>query len=235
MKRITKIEEDIIRKQKIRVAAYCRVSTASDDQIISLDTQKAHYERYITSNEDWEYAGIFYDDRITGTKKECRNGLMALIKACEDGEIDRIITKSISRFSRSTTDCLVLVRKLLALGVTVVFEKENIDTSKMESELMLLILSGLAESESRSISENNKWSIQKKFQNGTFVISYPPYGYKNVGGEMTVIPEQAIIVKQIFEDILKGESTHSIASALNNKGVKTKKGSKWSAGSKCNY
>lgn len=230
MKRITKIEEDIIQKQKIRVAAYCRVSTASDDQIISLDTQKAHYERYITSNEDWEYAGIFYDEGITGTKKECRNGLMALIKACEDGKIDRIITKSISRFSRSTTDCLELVRKLLTLGVTVVFEKENIDTSKMESELMLSILSGLAESESRSISENNKWSIQKKFQNGTFVISYQPYGYKNVGGEMTVIPEQAIIVKQIFEDILKGESTHSIACALNEKGVKTKKGSKWSAG-----
>lgn len=144
------------------------VVTVRHDQIISLDTQKAHYERYITSNEDWEYAGIFYDEGITGTKKECRNGLMSLIKACEDGEIDRIITKSISRFSRSTTDCLELVRKLLALGVTVVFEKENIDTSKMESELMLSILSGLAESESslgrvRELKEDEKIVIATHF------------------------------------------------------------------------
>ena len=166
MKRITKIEENksLSKIKKIRVAAYCRVSTASDDQLISLEVQKAHYEDYIKSNNEWEYAGVYYDEGITGTKKECRDGLLTLVDACEKGLIDMVITKSISRFSRNTTDCLELVRKLLDLKVTVFFEKENLNTSKMESELMLSILSSLAESESVSISENNKWSVQKRFQ-----------------------------------------------------------------------
>lgn len=232
MKRITKIEENIALsvKKKTHVAAYCRVSTASDEQLISLDTQKAHYEDYIKSNNEWEYVGIFFDEGITGTKKDCRDGLNALIDSCERGLIDLVITKSISRFSRNTTDCLELVRKLIGLNVTVIFEKENINTDSMESELMLSILSSLAESESVSISENSKWSIQKRFQNGTYIISYPPYGYENVGGEMIVVPEQAEIVKKIFEDTLAGKSTHVIARELNDGGVKSKKGGKWTPG-----
>lgn len=213
MKRITKIEENkaLSTKKKIRVAAYCRVSTASDEQLISLEAQKAHYEDYIKSNDEWEYAGLYYDEGITGTKKECRDGLLSLVDACEKGMVDLVITKSISRFSRNTTDCLELVRKLLDLKVTVIFEKENINTGAMESELMLSILSSLAESESVSISENSKWSVQKRFQNGTFIISYPPYGYKNEDGEMVIVPEQAEVVKQIFADTLAGKSTHAIA------------------------
>lgn len=232
MKRITKIEENkaLSVKKKTRVAAYCRVSTASDEQLISLDTQKAHYEDYIKSNVDWEYAGIFYDEGITGTKKECRDGLNSLIDSCEKGLVDLVITKSISRFSRNTTDCLELVRKLIGLKVTVIFEKENINTESMESELMLSILSSLAESELVSISENSKWSIQKRFQNGTYIISYPPYGYENVGGEMIVVPEQAEIVKKIFEYTLAGKSTHAIAKELNDCGVTSKKGGKWTPG-----
>lgn len=232
MKRITKIEENnaLSVKTKTRVAAYCRVSTASDEQLISLDTQKAHYEDYIKSNSEWEYAGVFFDEGITGTKKECRDGLNSLIDSCEKGLVDLVITKSISRFSRNTTDCLELVRKLMALNVTVIFEKENINTDTMESELMLSILSSLAESESVSISENNKWSIQKRFQNGTYIISYPPYGYENIGGEMIVVPEQAEIVKNIFEDTLGGKSTHVIAKELNDSGVTSKKGGKWTPG-----
>ena len=207
MKRITKIEENkaLSLKKKIRVAAYCRVSTASDEQLISLEAQKAHYEDYIKSNDEWEYAGLYYDEGITGTKKECRDGLLSLVDACEKGMVDLVITKSISRFSRNTTDCLELVRKLLDLKVTVIFEKENINTGAMESELMLSILSSLAESESVSISENSKWSVQKRFQNGTFIISYPPYGYKNENGEMVIVPEQAEVVKQIFADTLAGK------------------------------
>lgn len=232
MKRITKIEENraLSIKKKTRVVAYCRVSTASDEQLISLDTQKAHYEDYIKSNAEWEFAGIFYDEGITGTKKECRDGLNSLVAACEKGLVNMIITKSISRFSRNTTDCLELVRKLISLNVTVIFEKENINTGSMESELMLSILSSLAESESVSISENSKWSIQKRFQNGTYIISYPPYGYENVGGEMIVVPEQAEIVKKIFEDTLAGKSTHAIAKELNDCGVTSKKGGKWTPG-----
>lgn len=114
MKRITKIGTTATAEtKKTRVAAYCRVSTASDDQLISLDAQKLHYEDYIQSNDDWEYAGLYYDEGITGTKAEVRDGLQALLRDCEDGKIDLIITKSISRFSRNTTDCLAMVRKLV--------------------------------------------------------------------------------------------------------------------------
>jgi len=232
MKRITKIEENraLSIKKKTRVVAYCRVSTASDEQLISLDTQKAHYEDYIKSNAEWEFAGIFYDEGITGTKKECRDGLNSLVAACEKGLVNMIITKSISRFSRNTTDCLELVRKLISLNVTVIFEKENINTGSMESELMLSILSSLAESESVSISENSKWSVQKRFQNGTFIISYPPYGYTNVDGKMVVVPEQAVVVRQMFEDTLAGKSTHAIAKELNDRGIASKRGGKWTPG-----
>lgn len=232
MKRITKIEENktLVGKKKLRVAAYCRVSTASDDQLISLEAQKLHYENYIKMNDEWEYAGLYYDEGITGTKKEKRGGLLSMIADCERGKIDLVITKSISRFCRNTTDCLELVRKLLDLNVYINFEKENLNTGSMESELMLSILSGLAESESVSISENEKWSIKKRFQNGTFIISYPPYGYKNVDGEMIIVPEQAKIVKGIFASALSGKGTHAIADELNVRAVPTKKGGKWTSG-----
>ena len=231
MKRITKIVENAsLGKKKIRVAAYCRVSTASEEQLVSLAAQKAHYENYIKSNDGWEFAGLYYDEGISGTKKEKRDGLLAMVAACERGTIDFVITKSISRFARNTTDCLELVRKLLDLNIYIYFEKENINTGSMESELMLSILSGLAESESVSISENEKWGIRRRFQNGTFIISYPPYGYANVDGEMMIVPEQAEIVKQIFADTLAGKSTHEIAKGLNEQGVVTKKGGRWTPG-----
>ena len=230
MKRITKIEEKNPEIRKIRVAAYCRVSTASEEQLISLDAQKAHYEEYIKANNSWEYAGLYYDEGVSGTKKEHREGLLKLIADCEKGLIDMIITKSISRFSRNTTDCLEMVRKLMNLNVVVFFEKENLNTGQMESELMLSILSSLAENESVSISENNKWSIQKRFQNGTYIIGYPPYGYRNENGEMVVVPEQAEIVRKIFADTLSGKSSHTIAKELNEQGTVSKRGGKWTSG-----
>lgn len=233
MKKITKIgvNEPLIQKKKLKVAAYCRVSTASDEQRISLDAQKAHYESYIRSNDDWEYVGLYYDKGITGTKKDVRAGLLTMIDACEDGKIDFIITKSISRFARNTTDCLAMVRRLLELGIYIYFEKENINTGSMESELMLSILSSLAESESVSISENEKWSIRKRFENGTFIIAYPPYGYGNDNGKMVIVPEQAEVVKEIFAACLSGQGTHAIAKELNARGIKTKKNGKWGPGS----
>ncbi|WP_434793910.1 hypothetical protein TPDSL_03610 [Terrisporobacter petrolearius] len=231
MKKVTKIEQvELVSLKKIRVATYCRVSTASDDQILSLYAQKEHYENYIKSNTDWEYAGLYYDEGISGTKKESREGLLNLVDDCEKGLIDLVITKSISRFSRNTTDCLELVRKLLTLDIAVYFEKEDINTFSMESELMLSILASMAEEESVSISQNSKWSVKKRFETGTFKISYPPYGYDNVRGEMVIVPEQAEVVKRIFADTLEGKSTHVIAKALNEVGVKTKRGGKWSAG-----
>lgn len=234
MKKITKIEQ--VEKatgldKKVRVAAYCRVSTGSEEQLESLETQKDHYSRFIKSNYEWEYVGLYYDEGISGTKKDRREGLRTLIADCEKGLIDLIYTKSISRFSRNTADCLELVRKLLDFGVFVYFEKENLNTGSMESELMLSVLSSLAESESVAISENEKWSIQKRFEKGTYIISYPPYGYENRNGEMRVVIEQAPVVKQIFADALAGKGTHAIAVSLNKKGIPSKKGGKWTAGS----
>ena len=231
MKRITKVETTVtVELKKTRVAAYCRVSTASDEQLISLDAQKLHYEDYIQSNDDWEYAGLYYDEGTTGTKAEVRDGLQALLRDCEDGKIDLIITKSISRFSRNTTDCLAMVRKLVEMGVFIFFEKENINTGSMESELMLSILSSLAESESVSISENEKWGIRRRFQNGTFIVSYPPYGYANVNGEMVIVPEEAEVVRSIFADCLAGNGTYRIAKRLNEENIPTKKNGKWHGG-----
>lgn len=231
MKKITKIEgnQDYIFKPKTRVVAYCRVSTDSDEQLVSLQAQKAHYETYIKANPEWEYAGLYYDEGISGTKKENRSGLLRMLSDCETRSIDLIITKSISRFARNTTDCLEMVRKLMDLGVHIYFEKENINTGSMESELMLSILSGLAESESISISENTKWAIQRRFQNGTFKISYPPYGYQNIDGRMIVNPKQAEIVKYIFAEVLSGKGTQKIADDLNRKGIPSKRGGRWTA------
>lgn len=232
MKKITKIEENAVmakEKKKLRVAAYCRVSSGSADQLISLEAQKMHYETYIKGNSEWEFAGIYFDEGITGTKKEKRPEFLRMIADCEHGKIDFIVTKSISRFARNTTDCLELVRKLLELGIPIFFEKENLNTASMESELMLSILSSLAESESVSISQNSKWSVQKRYQTGTFIIAYPPYGYENVNGEMVINEEQAEVVRYIFNATLEGESSHKIAKYLRENNVPSKRDGKWSA------
>lgn len=216
-------------KKKTRVAAYARVSTDNEEQLVSLAAQKEHYESYIKQNPDWEYAGLYYDEGITGTKKEKRDSLLRMLDDCEKGKIDLVITKSISRLARNTTDCLEIVRRLLGLGIFIYFEKEDLHTGSMESELMLTILSSLAESESVSISENEKWSIKRRFLNGSFVIGYPPYGYRNENGKMVIVPEEAKIVKEIFASSLSGTGTYRIAKALNERGVPTKKNGSWTA------
>lgn len=232
MKKVTKIDKiqpSKAAKRKLRVAAYCRVSTDSDAQLESLETQKMHYENYINSRDDWEFAGLYFDEGITGTKADKRPKLMRLIDDCKAKKIDFVITKSISRFSRNTTDCLSLVRILLNLNIPVYFEKENINTGSMESELFLSILSGLAEGESTSISENNKWGIKKRFENGTYKLGYVPYGYRWENGEIIVDPEQAVIVKRIFSELLAGKGTDAIAKSLNSENVPTKKGGRWTS------
>ena len=192
MPKITKIEPVRHVKKKKKVSAYCRVSTAKEKQELSLEAQIAHYENYIRSNPDWIFAGVFFDDGISGTSKEKREGLQKLIKACEAVNIDLVLTKSISRFARNTTDCLEMVRRLSAIGVVIVFEKEGIRTDRMDSELLLSIMSSVAAAESESISGNKKWSIQRQFRNGTFVISTPPYGYKLHQKTMVVDTERRL-------------------------------------------
>lgn len=212
MAKITKIEANkIYIPKRIRVAAYARVSTDSNEQLLSLETQKEHYESYIKSNSAWEYVGLYFDEGISGTKISKRDELLRLINDRENGKIDRVITKSISRFARNTTDCLEMVRKLLRLGVSIYFEKENIDTACMNFELMLSILSSIAEGESRSISENSKWGVKCRFEDCTFIISTPPYGYKNTDGKMTVVPKEAEIVKDIFSMSINGLGCSLIA------------------------
>ena len=175
MKRITKIDAVAKEAKKLRVAAYARVSTDSADQLVSLDAQKEHYEQVIKNCPNWEFAGLYYDEGVSGTKMAKRDGLLRMLADCERGLIDYILVKSISRFSRNTVESVETVRRLNAMGIYIFFEKENIDTGKMEGELMLSIMSSLAEDESRSLSENNKWSIQKRFQNGTYVIGTIDY------------------------------------------------------------
>ena len=186
MGRITKIDAAAKTEKKVRVAAYARVSTNSPDQLISLDAQKEHYEQVIKMRPDWEYAGLYFDEGVSGTRMAKRDGLLRMLADCEQGLIDYILVKSISRFSRNTLESVETVRRLSAMCVYIFFEKENIDTGKMEGELMLSILSSLATDESRSISENHKWSIQDRFQNGTYVIGTPSFGYKNVDRKMVM-------------------------------------------------
>ena len=229
MKKITVIEPTTVKNRptKLRVAAYCRVSTGMEHQLISLKTQKAHYEQFITSNPSWTFAGLYYDEGISGTHMEKRPALLQMIADCENHKIDRVVTKSLSRFARNVTDCLELVRKLSDLGIPIYFEKENLDTGEMESELLLSIMSSLAESESVSISENYKWGARHQYQNGTFKPRCAPYGYTVCNGEYMVNSDEAPWIRYIFSEAAAGTSCHRIAASLNEKGIPTKKGGTW--------
>jgi len=223
------IEAHPAEKKKLRVAAYCRVSTDNDDQRESLETQKAHYEAWIRLHSEWECAGIFYDFGITGTKADVRDGLQALLYECRIGRIDYVLTKSVSRFSRNTTDCLELVRELLSYNVPIYFEKEKLDTGSMETELVLAILSSLAQEESASISKNVKWGNQKRIKNGRYRAGTAPYGYMfDSDGNYAIIPEEADVVRFIFESVVSGMGVHKIGKELDSRGVPTRMGGKWS-------
>lgn len=216
--------------KKLRVAAYCRVSTDQDNQRESLEAQKQHYESWIKLHSDWEFAGVFYDFGISGTKADVRDGLQALMYECRIGRIDYVLTKSISRFSRNTTDCLSLVRELLSYNIPIYFEKENLDTSSMESELILSILSSMAQGESESISKNVKWTVKQRIETGTFKFGYLPYGYKkDENGGMVVDSKEADVVRFIFSSALNGIGIYKIAQMLQKRNVPTRKGSKWSS------
>lgn len=189
----TKIMQDFIPSQEFkRVAAYCRVSTNSDEQLKSLAAQREHYQQYISNHSGWELAGIYYDEGITGTKKNKRPELLHLLKDCEAHQVDLVITKSISRLARNAADCLDIVRQLKDLGIPVIFERENLNTANMDDEFILTVLSSMAESESNSISANNRWSIQSRMANGYFKVSTPPYGYDR---DFEIIPDEAKVVK----------------------------------------
>ena len=227
---IRKIEANPMQVKKIRVAAYCRVSTENTDQKESLEAQKTYYETWIKRHSDWEFAGVYYDMGISGTHADTRDGLQALLYACRTGSIDYVLTKSISRFSRNTTDCLKLVRELLSLKIPVFFEKENLDTGSMESELILSMLSSMAQDESESISKNVKWTVRKRIEAGAFKFGYPPYGYTKDGdGNLIINPTEAEVIRLIFSSALRGMGSYKIAQMLESRGIPTRKGGKWSS------
>ena len=223
-------------KKKLRVAGYCRVSTSLDSQEMSIESQRNHYRDYILSNPDWELAGIYWETGISGTKAETRPELQRLLADCAAHRVDLVITKSISRFSRNVTDCLEMVRSLMALNVTLWFEKENIRTDRMESELLLSILAAFAADESRSISENMKWGIRKRFEAGTYRAAKAPYGYRKENNEYVIDPAEAEVIRGIFHAVLSGTGCSRIAKDLNEQGVPTWSSAnesgetKWSAG-----
>lgn len=213
-----------------RVCAYCRVSTDSREQQNSFIAQTAYYEELIGKRSDWEYAGIYADEARSGTKLQKRDDFLRMIKDCEAGKIDMIITKSVTRFARNTVDSIKAIRKLKLLGVAVFFEKENINTLFESSEMLLTILSSLAQGEAESISTNNKWAAVKRFQEGSFKIGTPAHGYvKDENGELVIDEQEVETVRYIFKQYLNGKGSYVIAKELNEKGIQTiRSAEKWS-------
>ena len=215
--------------KKLRVAAYARVSSDSADQMNSFATQVDYYTSTIQSKDEWEFAGLYADEAVSGTTADKRDDFQRLLADCRAGKIDRILVKSISRFARNTMDCLQTVRELKQLGVAVEFEKEDIDTGNMGSEMLLSILGSAAQEESLSISKNLKWSYRRRMKSGDFITCSAPLGYFLEGNTLVPDPQEVPIVQYIFSSYLAGKSMGEIADDLNTQETifVRKKVSKW--------
>lgn len=217
-------------KPKLKVAAYCRVSTDSDEQATSYEAQMEHYTNYIKKNDEWEFAGIFADDGISGTNTKKREEFNRMIEECMAGNIDMIITKSISRFARNTLDCLKYIRQLKEKNIPVFFEKENINTIDSKGEVLLTIMASLAQQESESLSKNVKLGLQFRYQNGEVQVNHNRFmGYtKDENGHLIIDSAQAEIVKRIYREYLQGASLKQIGVGLEVDGILTAAGNaKW--------
>ena len=217
-----------------KVASYCRVSTDSADQETSFESQQAHYLAVINANPAWTLAGIYADEGISGTQAKKRPEFQRLIDDCEAGKVDLILTKSISRFSRNTIECLTYVRQLKELNIPVIFEKEGINTMEASGELLLTILASLAQGESESISHNVRLGIRYGFQQGKPKLNSTNFlGYDTPKPHTLAInPEQAKLVRRIYRLYLEGLSPDKIARKLTSEGIPTVMGcAKWSAAS----
>ena len=217
-------------KAKLKVAAYCRVSTDSEEQATSYDAQTDHYTNFIKKNEEWEFAGIFADDGISGTNTKKREEFNRMIEECMLGKVDMIITKSISRFARNTLDCLKYIRKLKEKNIPVLFEKENINTMDSKGEVLLTIMASLAQQESESLSKNVKMGLQYRYQNGEVQVNHNRFmGYtKDEEGKLVIEPTEAEVVKRIYLEYLQGLSLKRIGESLEADGILTAAGKvKW--------
>ena len=228
MKTVKKLEitRPVLPTRK-KVAAYARVSMESDRMMHSLSTQVSYYNELIQSNPEWEFAGVYADNFISGTSTEKRTEFQRMLADCEAGKIDIVLTKSISRFARNTVDLLETVRHLKELGIEVQFEKEHINSLSDDGELMLSLLASFAQEESRSISENARWAIQKRFEKGIPNGHFRVYGYRWEGDELVPVPEEAAIVKRIYQNFLDGKSRLETERELAAEGITTRDGCRW--------
>lgn len=233
---ITKIKANPLMESKrndnrpLRVAAYCRVSTDDADQLNSYNAQKRYYTEYINANPKWRLVDIYADEGITGTLVKKREDFLRMIKDCERGKIDMIITKSVSRYARNIVDSLSYLRKLKKMGIGIFFEEQNLDSLKEDTETYIGIYSVMAQAESENISANIKWGITKRMENGTYCCNMNMYGYRRdkQTKKVIIIPEEAQTVKKVFSLFLDGYSTRQICLYLEKNNIKTFSGnSKW--------
>ena len=226
--RIIKIEAaEKPENARLRVAAYTRVSSDSDDQLNSFAVQNRYYAALISGKAEWRMVDIYADEGITGTSAAKREDFQRMMADCRRGLIDQILVKSISRFARNTKDCLEAVRELKELGVNVRFEREGIDTANVSSELITAIYAAFAQKESESISGNMRWSYQRRMEAGTFLPSSMAYGYKLVGRKIEIDADAALVVCRIFQWYLNGVNRTAIAKKLNEEGISSGQCKKW--------
>ena len=216
---VTVIAQRDLAPAKLRVAAYARVSSDSEDQINSYIAQVAFYTRYISEHEGWEMVDIYADEGLTGMEVSHREEFNRMIADCRNGKIDRILVKSISRFARNQEDYILHMRELLRLGVTIYFEKENVDTGKMTSEQAADIYGAFAQMETTSHSQNMRVSNRMRMEKGIYTLPHAPYGYRLVDKKLVIVPEEAEIVQRIFHMFLQGKGRYDIARELNAEGV----------------
>ena len=226
--RVIKIEAaEKPQNAQLRVAAYTRVSSDSDDQLNSFAAQNRYYAELISGKAEWRMVDIYADEGITGTSAAKREDFQRMMADCRRGLIDQILVKSISRFARNTKDCLEAVRELKELGVNVRFEREGIDTANVSSELITAIYAAFAQKESESISGNMRWSCQRRMEAGTFLPSSMAYGYKLVGRKIEIDADSALVVCRIFQWYLNGVNRTAIAKKLNEEGISSGQRKKW--------
>ena len=224
--KVTVIDPAVPEKAKLRVAAYARVSSDSADQLNSSLAQVDYYTRHIGENPDWELVDIYADEGISGLDTQKRDEFNRMMADCQAGKIDRILVKSMSRFARNTRDTLHFMRELMRLGITIRFEKENIDTGRLSSEQTATIYAAFAQMESTGHSGNMRLSVKMRMEKGIFTPSSMPYGYRLNGLEPEIIPEEAEVVQHIFSSALRGQGRKDIARGLNELGVERGHGRK---------
>ena len=217
---ITDITPTLQKKtEKIRLAPYCRVSSDSADQLHSFAAQIRYYSEYAKRHPECELVDIYADEGITGTDMSKRDDFLRLLRDCKKGLIDRIITKSVSRFARNTEELLETLRMLKSIGVSVYFEEQGIDTDKMNMEMIVTFPGMAAQQESETISGNLRWSIRKRMESGEYNCTYPAFGFNQKNGVMTINETEAIVVRRIFDLYLQGYGLQKIAAILNAEGI----------------